>query len=150
MKIVNVIKEEIENYNNLISYEKFDDIKSSEWRKLAQNGRYNDAITYMLNYLNNKEDLENHQIGGILWHIGQLYAFAGDYKNSILYMSKPEVSNSIEPNYQQGTISFLKGDLKNLKVFYEKLVKNDPTGGSGRDILMNLIKYFGKTYKEIY
>ena len=65
-------------------------------------------------------------------------------------MSKTEVSDSIEPNYQKGTISFLKNDLKKLQIFHNKLIKNDPSGGSGRDILKKFINNFGQPYKEVY
>ena len=150
-KVKNFKLNESVNDVNSLSYEDFDDINSSEWRKLAHKGNYKDAINYMLNYLTtNKENLENYQIGGILWHIGQLYAFDGDYKNAINYMSKQEVSDSIEPNYQKGTISFLSNDLDNLKKFYNELVNNDPSGGSGRDILKSFITNFGEMYKNVY
>ena len=60
------------------------------------------------------------------------------------------VSDSIEPNYQKGTISYLNGDFKQLQKYYNILVKNDPTRGSGRDILKNFTDNFDKPYKETY
>ncbi len=147
---------EFSNENDLkydfnISYEEFDDINNSVWRNLAHSHRYNDAIIYMKTYLNNnKYNLEDYQIGAILWHIGQLYAFNDDYKNAIKFMSMKNVYDSIEPNYLKGTISYLNGDLEQLQKYYNILVKNDPTGGSGRDILKNFIDNFDRPYKEIY
>jgi hypothetical protein len=144
------LNEEIDVSNSL-PYEEFDNIENSKWRKMEHNGNYNGAIKYMMNYyINNKENLLNYQIGAIFWHIGQIYATDNNYKNAIEWMSKPEVSDSIEPNYQKGTISFLKNDLKKLQFFYNKLIKNDPTDGSGRDILKKLINNFGLPYKEVY
>lgn len=134
-----------------IPYEEFDDLDTGVWRKLAEQQREEEAIDYMKKYLSsNKSDLEDYQIGAILWHIGQLYAFVEDYKNAVKYMSMGKVSSSIEPNYQMGTISFLKRDLESLKKFHKKLVKHDPAGGSGRDMLSNFIDNFDKNYKQVY
>jgi tetratricopeptide (TPR) repeat protein len=138
-------------YDYNISYDEFDDIDKSVWRKLAHSNQEKKAINYMINYLNiNKSNLEDYQIGTILWHIGQLYAFINDYDNAIKYMSKNNVRDSIEPNYQMGTIAFLRGDIDSLKGYYYSLLKNDPTGGSGRDILKSFIDGFNKPYNQVY
>ena len=138
-----------DQYN--ISYKEFDDLDKSVWRKLANSGQEKKAIEYMLNYLKiNKPRLKNFQIGAILWHIGQLYAFINDYYNAIRYMSKSNVKYSIEPNYQKGTIAFLKKDINLLKKYYNILLKNDPTRGSGRDILKRFIDNFNKPYSQVY
>jgi len=138
-------------YDYNISYDEFDDINKSVWRKLVHSGQEKEAIKYMLSYLNsNKSELEDYQIGAILWHIGQLYAFINDYDNAVKYMSKNNVRDSIEPNYQMGTIAFLKNDIDSLKRYYKILLKNDPTGGSGRDILKRLIDGFNKPYNQVY
>lgn len=148
------IKEELENnssYNLNVTYKEFDDINNSVWRKLAHSGNYSDAINYMKNYLNNnKAKLENYQIGAISWHVGQLYAFNDDYRNAIKFMSMKNVSDTIEPNYQKGTISYLRRDLNGLQKYYNVLVKNDSTGESDKDILKNFIDNFDKPYKETY
>jgi tetratricopeptide (TPR) repeat protein len=137
------------NYN--ISYEEFDELKNSIWRKLANKKQEKKAITYMLKYLNyNRLKLEDRQIGLILWHVGQLYAMIDDYKNAIKYMSMNEIKSSIEPNYQNGTIAFLKKDFDQLKMYYNKLLDYDPTGGSGKDILKKFIDHFNKPYYEVY
>lgn len=138
-------------YDYNISYDEFDDINKSVWRKLAHSGQEKEAIKYMLSYLNtNKSKLEDYQIGGILWHIGQLYAFINDYDNAVKYMSKNNVRDTIELNYQMGTIAFLKNDVDSLKRHYGILLKNDPTGGSGRDILKSFIDGFNKPYNQVY
>ena len=145
------LNENSSNYDYNISYEEFDGINNSVWRKLAHNGQEKKAIEYMINYLNaNKSNLEKYQIGGILWHIGQLYAFINDYDNAIKYMSNNNVQDSIETNYQMGTIAFLKKDYNKLKKYYNILLKNDPTGGSGRDILKRFIDGFNKPYNQVY
>ena len=145
------LNENISNYNYDISYSEFDDINKSVWRKLSHSRQEKEAIKYMLSYLNiNKSKLEDYQVGGILWHIGQLYAFINDYDNAIKYMSKNNVRDSIEPNYQMGTIAFLKKDINELIKYYNILLKNDPTGGSGRDILKGFIDGFNKPYNQVY
>jgi tetratricopeptide (TPR) repeat protein len=145
------LNENSSNYDYNISYEEFDGIDNSVWRKLAHSGQEKKAIEYMINYLNvNKSNLEKYQIGGILWHIGQLYAFINDYDNAIKYMSNNSVRDSIETNYQMGTIAFLKNDYNELKKYYNVLLKSDPTGGSGRDILKRFIDGFNKTYNQVY
>ena len=105
----------------------------------------------MLDYLhNNESELEGWQIGGILWHIGQIYAIDNDYDNAIKFMGMKPVENSIEPNYQMGTIAFLKKDFDLLKQYYENLVEYDPTGGSGRNILKRFLDNFDLSYKKTY
>lgn len=139
------------NYDYNIDYDIFDDVDNSVWRKLANKGSERDAINYMNTYLKtNKNKLKKNQIGAILWHIGQLYAFINDYNNAIRYMSQQYVQYSIEPNYQLGTIAFLKKDLIALKKYYTILQKKDPTGGSGKNILKRLIAGFGKPYSQVY
>jgi hypothetical protein len=49
-----------------------------------------------------------------------------------------------------GTIAFLRGDIDSLKGYYYSLLKNDPTGGSGRDILKSFIDGFNKPYNQVY
>lgn len=144
-KIVHFINEIINNKYN-ISYEEFDDIKNSVWRKLAHSGKMKEAISYMKNYLKyNKNKLDEYQRGGIYWHIGQLYAFLDDYDNAIKYMSK-EITDY---EYQMGTIYFLKGNKDLLVKNYKELIRKQGKTLNAK-VLKRFIDNFDKRYKDVY
>ena len=68
MELKKLIENTIDEYLNeeidvskSLSYEEFDSIENSKWRKMAHIGDYNGAIKYMMNYLNNnKQNLLNY------------------------------------------------------------------------------------------
>lgn len=147
-----VIKPIKKGFNNLdIPFKEFDDINNSYWRKLGNKGDYDGATNHMVNYLkHNLTKLKDWEIGGVMWHIGQMKAFQGSYDEAIKFMSNKKVLDSIEPNYQLGTISYLKKDRKNLLKYYENIVKLFGKDDANSKILKNLIDNFDKPYKDIY
>lgn len=126
------------------TFEEFDNPSTSEWRKYGHNGQYKKAISIMLNFIKeNLNKIDDYQLGGIYWHIGQMYAFDDNYNRAIYFMKK--CGDAIEEEYKNGTIAFLKGDLNVLK----KSISN-MEDGTNKDILSSFLNSPTSKYKDIY
>lgn len=121
------------------------------WRTLSSEGKYTDAIKILLDSLHTDK---NRNKSADYWHIGQLYAYANDYKTAIIYIKKSSgfFDRLLDREwrlYYKGTIAFLKRDKKKLKTCNAKLwKKHSEYYYKNACTLCNLYENFDKPYKE--
>ncbi len=123
------------------------------WRELADSGRYNDAITILLDSIKKSKQKDKH---GNYWHVGQLYACMNEYTIAIDYIRKStsffdKIIDREYRLYYNGTIAFLKKDKRKLKIYSEKLWnKHSDYYYSNACRLKVLFENFEKPYRVAY
>lgn len=129
-----------------------DNYKPEDWRTLSENGKYLEAASELL-YLVQSDSTRNFHAD--YWHIGQIYADAGQYDKAIFYMDKSVQGMTEEEDkqywwYYKGTTAFLKRDKEQLKKYEQLLEKNHTNYYSNNSKVLNrLLKYFDKSYREV-
>jgi len=89
----------------------------TKWSKLADEGKYQEAIDELFIELE-KDSIKNKH--SIHWHIAQMYAFDNDYQNAIKYFRKSIkfyiwIFDREYYLYYKGTIAFVKRNKKRLE-----------------------------------
>ena len=90
----------------------------------------------------------------LLWHAGQMAAFAGDTRKAARIMGRKSVSDPDNPewnNYVAGTRSFLRGDKLGLQRAAVNTLRQ-PKGSLNTGVIMRLLGGLrqGKSYADSY
>lgn len=145
----------------------FDQDPKNGWRPLADTeGCQKAAADLIQNYINrNWASLNPRTLHVMYWHLGQMEAMAGDYREAIPFLmagAGPSDRSRIIgfQEYALGTIAFLQGDLEALKAARARLSATPmPEGFTpdsqhrwplNLDVLDGLIRCFGSSYAQAY
>jgi len=141
-------------------FQEFDQTQGSGWRKLAMEGKHEEAAKLIDRYLLENADTDKKK--GILnFHAGQMYAFADISDLAVDRFKKSynlDYPEDFEPyakqwnSYVNATIAFLEKDREALLKHKDEIVQG-PDGGmkenNGR-VVDRLIEHFGRSYSEAY
>ena len=124
-----------------------------KWRALADEERYHEAISILLDSLQNIQKKNKH---ANYWHIGQLYACNNEYNFAVKYMKKS--TNFLDKLfdrewrlYLNGTLAFLKRNQPKLKVCNDKLLHKHSDYYKFNVCTLNaLYENYDKPYKLAY
>lgn len=140
-----------------MSYQEFDQEKNG-WRSVAKKNNYEEAGQLILQYLAEKKQLNDFEIGNLYFHAGQMFAFNNNiekavhcFKNSFLPNEAPDAP--VKWNvYVRGTIAFLNKDFKILSECIEEVSKGKEIAGiiPNLDYLKNFALNLNWSYKEVY
>lgn len=140
----------------------FDQDKEKGWRKeISENAIKELALSAWVNtkgfakglqimefYLNNFpfNSSEEHQNSRqlIAWHIGQIYAMIGDHTTALSYL---ENNSSVNSEYRDATIAFLKKDKNSIDRIHQSIQNQDI---SNKNFINQLHTYFDNSYTEAY
>lgn len=142
-----------------LSWEDFDQSRTSGWRPLAERGDYADAARMIEAYLDHHDGLLPAQRGYSRFHAGQLWAMDGETARALALFDRATV-RSMPPEFPQsfnalvvGTRSFLRGDMATVVASRDEVAAM--TGLTARDstfleALDLLARSEGLTYLEVY
>ena len=124
------------------------------WRKLADEGRYNEGGQLILSYLDISQKITNPH--ALKWHAGQMFALAGNNRQAIKWFEKTYSifykwfggqDGKAWYYYAKGTVAFLKRDKATLQKIighWDKQLPKDINYTS----LTTLLEKWDKTYRE--
>lgn len=121
------------------------------WRTLPANQQISILKTYIQKYVRGNSFTPDTPEGKreidavvLVWHLGQVLAFADNYPEAVKYMSMSKMSDDTEWNdYVDATIAFLKQDKRTFDLLSAKSNYNS-------DTIMRLKQGWGKPYKDVY
>jgi hypothetical protein len=146
-------------------YKSFDQAQKSGWRQLAQEGRFKEAAKLIDRYRERNKSLDVSQVVNLLFHAGQLYAFADSYDMAVERFKKAKYDPipDVEPAqmkaffeewnvYVDATIAFIKKDRMKLLACRTRManIPNISREMSNLDVVDSLIRNFDKPYSEAY
>jgi len=146
-------------------YKSFDQAQKSGWRQLAQEGRFKEAAKLIDRYLERNKSLDVSQTVNLLFHAGQLYAFAGSNDMAVEHFRKAKYNPipDVEPAqmkaffeewnvYVDATIAFIEKDNMKLWECRTRManIPNISRDMSNLDVVDSLIRNFDKPYSEAY
>lgn len=125
----------------------FDQPPNSPWRKEAHAGNYAKAAQMIEGWLkDNSNSLDRYQLSVLIWHAGQMWAFANDYKRAKAAMVKSHTGEKDWDSYVDGTIAFMENDKDRLAKIIDSNVVDEPNQG----ILRGLLEKIGQSYSKAY
>lgn len=146
-------------------YKSFDQAQKSGWRQLAQEGRFKEAAKLIDRYRKRRKSLDVSQVVNLLFHAGQLYAFAdcNDIALERFKKAKYDPIPDVEPAqmkaffeewnvYVDATIAFIRKDRMKLLECRTRManIPNVSREMSNLDVVDSLIRNFDKPYSEAY
>ena len=136
----------VESTDSRHAFVLFDQDQSSPWRKEARAGHYETAARLIDDWISSNEIHDRNDMSILVWHAGQMYAFAGQTDKAISRMRKS--FNADEPwnLYVKGTIAFLRGDQQGL----EAIINTGKVGEQNLKVLKDLAENPSKSYKDVY
>lgn len=136
------------------SFQQFDQSLDSGWRVLELQSKYSEAIALIQDYQEaNSAKLLRWQNASLAFHLGDLYALAGDGEQAIAAYRQALASNAAgNPAYIQAFIAFLSQDHAALLKARETLATTNPGPWQKGDVAVvdELIKYFGQPYEAVF
>ena len=138
-----------------LSFEKFDQDMKGGWRLLSNDGKYLQAARLIERYLQGRNDLTDFQRQILYFHAGQMFAMGDRPKMAISQFEKSRKAKDdfMKWNYYvNGTIAFLKGDMKLLKECRERVANNGMPLKMNKNLVVldKLIAGSKSTYREIF
>jgi tetratricopeptide (TPR) repeat protein len=124
-----------------------------KWEILSQEGKYDEAIIELQNYILFGDKESKHKY---YWHLGQLYAFKNDYATAVIYLKKSTkifdlLFDKYWRYYYKGTIAFLQRKENKLHKYYLKMQKENSEYYKGNtSTLKSLYINFEKPYLDAY
>jgi tetratricopeptide (TPR) repeat protein len=124
-----------------------------KWEILSQEGKYEEAIAELQKQMDLEDNKSKHKN---YWHLGQLYAFNGDYATAISHLKKSTnmfdlLFDKFWRYYYKGTIAFLQRDKTKLNKYNSKMQKKKSAYYEGStNTLKSLYENFDKEYVEAY
>ncbi len=146
---------------SMLGYDEFDQKPHRGWRAFADKQRYAEAAVVIENYLQRHGGLDFSQIVNLHFHAAQNHAFHGTdeaIQAALKHLKQSRYQNRKENflvrwnDYVDATEAFLRKDLSALKAARERIAKGPETesGIPNLDVVDQLIRGFGKTYREAY
>lgn len=141
-----------------LGYEAFDQQPRSGWRKIAGEGRYQEAAALIDRYLLQNRALKEWQRVNLQFHAAQLYALANQNEPALtrlrMALLKEEPADSpIRWNvYVRATMAFLEQDRKKLAELREEIAQGPKFRNvtPNLDIVDRLLECFGQPYSVAY
>ena len=130
----------------------FDQSADSEWRVLAQQGKYKDAINSI------EQFVKQHGWGGpgdgvLMFHLFQMYAM-DEQRDKAKQLLQDIINKDVwNDYYTRGTLAWYNNDKKALEKELQQAINDkeySAAAHSNINILRNMLKGLGKTYKEVY
>ena len=136
------------------SFQQFDQSSESGWRVLELQSKYSEGISLIQDYREaNSAKLLNWQKASLAFHLGDLYALAGDNERAIAAYQQAFAFNAAANGaYIQAFIAFLSQDRTALLKARETLATTNPGPWQKGDVAVvdELIKYFGQPYEAAF
>lgn len=141
-----------------LSYEEFDQQPGGGWRKSADAGNYFEAAEVIELYMQEKKHLKEWQRRNLLFHAGQLYAFAQDNKRA-LQCCKLALNPTEPPDapirwnaYVRATMAFLQRDRESLSAYRDEIAKGPELQGAipNLEVVNKLVELFDESYSHAY
>jgi tetratricopeptide (TPR) repeat protein len=136
------------------SFQQFDQSPDSRWRVLLLQSKYSEGIALIQDYRGaNSAKLLDWQKASLAFHLGDLYALAGDREQAIAAYRQSLAFNAAgNPAYIQAFIAFLGQDRVALLKAREALATAQPAAWQKGDVAVvdELIKYFGQPYEAVF
>lgn len=130
----------------------FDQSKDSEWRVLGRQERYKDAIELIEQFVK-QNGWGNPNESSIMWHLFQMYAM-DEQRDKAKQLLQGIINKDIwNDYYTRGTLAWYNNDERALKKEIKQATNDtEYTAGGVQNIniLRNMLKGLGKTYKEVY
>jgi hypothetical protein len=141
-----------------VGYVAFDQTPESGWRLKAEDKRYTEAASMIVDYIAEHPELLQNQIRNLNFHGGQMLAYAHDYKSAKekfqLCMVDVEPENSpIRWNaYVKATIAFLEQDRVTLETCRAEIAAGPKMGDiiPNLDVVDSLLNHIGESYESAY
>ena len=132
----------------------FDQSENREWEVLGQQGRYKDAIELIEQFvkLNGWGDPNE---SSIMFHLFQMYAM-DEQRDKAKQLLQDIINKDIwNDYYTRGTLAWYNNDEKALEKELQQAINDkEYRAAHSKDqninILRNMLKGLGKTYKEVY
>ena len=136
------------------SFQQFDQSSDSGWRTLELQSKYSEGISLIQDYREaNSAKLLQWQKASLAFHLGDLYALAGDKEQAIAAYQQALAFNAASNGaYIQAFIAFLSQDRTALLKARETLATTNPGPWQKGDVAVvdELIKYFGRPYEAVF
>lgn len=139
---------EIDNLTHMLLMDPWAfDQTAQGWRSLPLNKQAKILKLYIDKHIKNGEftNSDNTKIDAsiLLWHLGQILAFQGNYQQAIKWMRLSKKTDSNWNDYVDATIAFIKKDKKAFDKINIQLNNNS-------DTLIKLKNNWNKEYKDAY
>lgn len=141
-----------------MNYKSFDQTPESGWRTLAADGKYAEAASTIDAYLEANQDLPDSQTRILMFHAGQMYAYARKNETAKQRFLESFVDEEPEDSpirwnaYVRATIAFLDQDRQELERCRDVIAAGPKLGEviPNLDVVESLLNQLGEPYAKAY
>ena len=106
-----------------LDFEAFDQDMQGGWRTFANEEQFELAADLIVEYLGLHQDLDDGQLSVMNFHVGQMYALAGENAKAVPYMKASKKTNDVMAwnAYVDATIAFLEKNKEMMEIKRKEL-----------------------------